>query len=123
MKARLFILSILLLAACQQIEEPFDPRDNNSANKDGMYTLTIQATKSDAVTKALALDGNTLKSYWTNDDKVRVFKNNEFHGFIKFISLFFEFAILFQNSDKIYISSSNLIHLKEQNISNIPSYS
>ena len=78
MKARLFILSILLLAACQQIEEPFDPRDNNSANKDGMYTLTIQATKSDAVTKALALDGNTLKSYWTNDDKVRVFKNNEF---------------------------------------------
>lgn len=78
MKARLFIISILLLAACQQIEEPFDPRDNNSANKDGVYTLTIQATKSDAVTKALALDGSTLKSYWTSDDKVRVFKDNAF---------------------------------------------
>ena len=78
MKARLFIISILLLAACQQIEEPFDPRDNNSANKDGVYTLTIQATKSDAVTKALALDGSTLKSYWTTDDKVRVFKDNAF---------------------------------------------
>ena len=49
-------------------------------------------------------------------------KNNEFQGFIKFISLFFEFAILFQNSDKIYTSSSNLILLKEHNISNIPSY-
>ena len=78
MKARYLIISILLLAACQQIEEPFDPRDNNSANKDGVYTLTIQATKSDAVTKALALDGSTLKSYWTTDDKVRVFRNNEF---------------------------------------------
>lgn len=78
MKARHLIISILLLAACQQIEEPFDPRDNSSANKDGMYTLTIQATKSDAVTKALALDGNSLKSYWTTDDKVRVFKDNAF---------------------------------------------
>ncbi|MBO4656820.1 MAG: hypothetical protein J5639_03510 [Bacteroidales bacterium] len=78
MKARYLIISILLLAACQQIEEPFDPRDNSSANKDRVYTLTIQATKSDAVTKALALDGNTLKSYWTTNDKVRVFRNNEY---------------------------------------------
>ena len=78
MKARYLIISILLLAACQQIEEPFDPRDNSSANKDGVYTLTLPATKSDAVTKALALDGSSLKSYWTTNDKVRVFRNNEF---------------------------------------------
>lgn len=80
MKARHLIISILLLAACQQIEEPFDPRSNNSVNEDGVYTLTIQATKSDAATKALALDGSTLRSYWTSDEKVRVFKAGSYLG-------------------------------------------
>ena len=80
MKARYLIISILLLAACQQIEEPFDPRDNSSANKDGVYTLTIQATKSDAVTKALSLDGSTLNAYWIDTEQVRVFRNGSYLG-------------------------------------------
>ena len=39
------------------------------------YTITVSATKSDGVsTKALSLQGKTLKATWTKDDVVRVYR-------------------------------------------------
>ena len=74
MKSRHFIFSIILLAACQQIETPTPSQPQTPTDSEAAWTLTIQATKSDAATKALSLDGNTLSPYWTNTEKVRVFK-------------------------------------------------
>ena len=96
-------------------------RFNKKYNKDGIYNNYSFTFFRELINEII---GKFYEMFYRKEESnfEKKIKNNEFQGFIKFISLFFEFAILFQNSDKIYTSSSNLIHLKEQNISNIPSY-
>lgn len=84
MKAKLFILPcliLILLAACQpvELEVPDSPVNPVSGRQsaDSVWTLTIQAEKG-VDTKALNLDGNTLTAYWTNTDKVKVYKSGTY---------------------------------------------
>lgn len=82
MKARLFIIPMLLMAAaCQRELETPDPivTPEEGSGTPGAYTLTIRATKN-AETRALNLDGNTLTPYWKNTDKVKVYKGENSLG-------------------------------------------
>lgn len=82
MKARLFIIPMLLIAAaCQQEKDTPDPvtKPEEGSETTGTYTLTIRATK-DAETRALDLDGNSLTPYWKNTDKVKVYKGENSLG-------------------------------------------
>lgn len=80
MKARFLILSLVLLAACQQVERDYDYQNttvegNRSSDS---ACLTVKAIKM-VDTKALDLiDGNNgkrLNAYWTDTEKVNVFRN------------------------------------------------
>ena len=76
MKAKLFLIPIIILsAACQQaeLEKPAT----------GKFTVTLQATKGEAGTKALDLVTGTpdrLDAYWKNTEKVKVFKGGTLLG-------------------------------------------
>jgi hypothetical protein len=77
MKARILILSLVLLAACQPVDTDYDYENTRTgkSDADSVFTLTLQATKT-VDTKALNLvDGKTLNQYWKNTDKVKVFHN------------------------------------------------
>ena len=83
MKARFFIIPIVLLTACQQIEQedPNQKPDVPVQNTGDVRTLTILATKGDAETKALDLstDANNksvLTAYWKSEEKVQVYKGD-----------------------------------------------
>ena len=80
MKARILILSLVLLAACQQVERDYDYQKttvegNRSSDS---ACLTVKAIKM-VDTKALDLINNgnksTLNQYWKETDKVKVFHN------------------------------------------------
>lgn len=87
MKAKfLVIIPVILLAACHQAEQE-DPTtvqkpEETVQNADGVWTLTIQASKGDADTKALDLssDGSTLSAYWLDTEKVKVYKDGTYLG-------------------------------------------
>ena len=75
MKARILILSLVLLAACQPMDRDFDYQNTRTGKPeaDSVFTLTLQATKT-VDTKALDLIGGShLNQYWKNTDKVKVF--------------------------------------------------
>ena len=78
MKARILILSLVLLAACQQMDLDNDYQNSleGKSDADSVFTLTLQATKT-VDTKALDLinDGSRLNVYWKNTEKVKVFRN------------------------------------------------
>ena len=77
MKARILILSLILLAACQPMDTDFDYQNTRTGKPeaDSVFTLTLQATKT-VDTKALDLIGDArLNQYWKNTDKVKVFHN------------------------------------------------
>lgn len=80
MKTRYIIPAVILLAACQHIDDtPLTPKENNSPESgNSAWTLTVQAQKGGAGTKALNLinEGNTLEPYWTSTEKVKVYKDN-----------------------------------------------
>lgn len=77
MKARILLIAALFLAACQPVEDNnLIPDDVTPSN--GKWTLTIPATKGDAGTKALDLEGNVMSPYWTSSDKVQVYKGGSF---------------------------------------------
>ena len=82
MKARPLIIAMLLLAGCQSVEEiaPQDNPDERIENGE-RYTLTVEAVKP-AGTKALALDGSTLNAYWVQDEKVSVYVNGVYRGYL-----------------------------------------
>ena len=82
MKARPLIIAMLLLAGCQSVGE-IDPQDNPDERIESgeRYTLTVEAVKP-AGTKALALDGSTLNAYWVQDEKVSVYVNGVYRGYL-----------------------------------------
>lgn len=87
MKTRHIIPAILLvLAACQQMElEQPTPETNPEEVQqapDSLFTLTVQATKGEADTKALDLtnEGATLGAYWKDTEKVKVYKEGTLLG-------------------------------------------
>ena len=87
MKTRHIIPAILLvLAACQQIElehpTPETTPEVQQEVPDALFTLTIQASKGEADTKALDLvnDGATLNTYWKDTEKVKVYKDGTLLG-------------------------------------------
>ena len=96
-------------------------RFNNKYNKDGIYN-NYSFTFFREILKLI------IDNYYDILNKKQHFffnKKNQktpWINFIKFISFFFEFSILFQNSEKIYDSKVNLLDIKESNISIIPSY-
>ena len=74
---RIIVMVALLggmLAGCQPIEE-IDTQEivPGNAGKDG-YTLTIEAVKSTG-TKAMALNGTELNTYWKSGEKVGLYVN------------------------------------------------
>lgn len=80
MKARILILGLVLLAACQQMETDYDYQNtavegNRSSDS---ACLTVKAIKM-VDTKALDLiegnNGKCLNAYWTDTEKVNVFRN------------------------------------------------
>ena len=77
MKAKLFIIpAILLAAACQQMENEA-PFDKEAVTGEAVYTITVQASKGEGETKALDLVAGTpdrLNAYWTSTEKVKVYK-------------------------------------------------
>ena len=81
MKARILILSLVLLAACQEVETGFDDENTatGKAGADSVYTLTVLATKG-VDTKALALDGTQLNAYWVSGEKVGVYVDGIYKG-------------------------------------------
>ena len=77
MKARIFLLSFLLLTACQPVELDNEYQrtvPESKTGSDSLYSLTIKATIPDG-TKALYLDGTKMKAYWRQDDIVNIFRN------------------------------------------------
>lgn len=80
MKARLFIIPVILLAASCQLET-VDPdyveEVPEAAVADSVFTLTVQAGKGEPDTKALDLvnDGKTLNFYWKDTEVVKVYKD------------------------------------------------
>ena len=80
MKARFLIFSLVLLAACQQVERDYDYQNttvegNRSSDS---ACLTVKAIKM-VDTKALDLinvnDKDRLNAYWKNEETVNVFRN------------------------------------------------
>ena len=88
MKATRFIIPVILLAAaCQQMEtdapDSKDITEIETETTEAFYTLSIQASKGDAQTKALDLVSGTpdyLDAYWKNTEKVRVYKDGSLLG-------------------------------------------
>lgn len=84
MKATRFIIPVILLAvACQQVEIDTLESPESPESKDNTYTLTLQASKGEADTKALDLVSGTpdhLDAYWTDTEKVKVFKDGTLLG-------------------------------------------
>lgn len=82
MKAKYFLIPVILLASCQQMElENPDPQDNPEeivTPDDAVWTLTIKASKG-VETKALYLDTSGSKdhltAYWSGNEQVTVFKD------------------------------------------------
>ena len=78
---RLLIPALLLvLAACRQVE--LEAPTPVIQQEDSQSTLTLQASKGEADTKALDLtnDGATLDAYWKNTEKVKVYKDGTLLG-------------------------------------------
>ena len=87
MKARhLFIPAILLVASCQvELENPEYVEEvpaEQVVPADSLWTITLQASKGEAETKALDLvnDGSRLNAYWKNTERVKVFKGGSLIG-------------------------------------------
>ena len=82
MKARILVLSLVLLAACQPVEMDHEYQrtlEEAIPQGDSVFTLTLQATKG-AGTKALEVDGKALNGYWVDDEKVGVYVNGTYCG-------------------------------------------
>ncbi len=85
MKKSIFFFAALLLAACTAFiscnNEILQP-DDNSAVGNNTFIFSIAATKGDAATKALELNGNTLNAIWDGSERVYVFKNDQQIGIL-----------------------------------------
>lgn len=81
MKTKHFIIptAIILFAACVKEpipEEIVDPTEEKTSPTEVVYTVSIEATKGEAETKALDLvnNGKRLNTYWGNNEKAKVYK-------------------------------------------------
>ena len=70
------IASAATFAACSGDEDILNERTNNQTEKQG-YTMTVQATKSDAQTRGLSLDGKTLNVKWNEGEEVYVVQQED----------------------------------------------
>ena len=79
MKTKLIIIpALLLLAACQRLEQETPVAKNN------IRTLTVQAVKGTDETKSLILvNGVELDAYWKEDEEVKVYKEGTLLGSLK----------------------------------------
>ena len=82
MKTKYLILFpiLLTLAACQRMELEDPTLKDNTYNDGDVLTLTVEATWGSVDTKALNLDGTTLKAYWVEGEQVMVFKGDTYLG-------------------------------------------
>ena len=70
--ALLFAGAAFTACSTSSDNEIIEPTPTQPAN--GKYTLTVNASKvTDATTRALTLDGNTLNATWTKGDEVKVY--------------------------------------------------
>ena len=67
-------------AACSSDDNSIEQPANSTAPK--TYTLTVNASKGDASTRALALDGTKLVASWAEGDELSVFKAEDRNGCI-----------------------------------------
>lgn len=76
MKTKYLILPLFLLAACQQIETEQPVLEEQVPQADTAWTVSIQAAKGEAQTKALDLTNgnNHLDSYWKSGETVALYK-------------------------------------------------
>ena len=86
MRASRIIIPVLLfiVSACEAVELDNEYQQTLAEGEKTVgseYTLTLQATKG-GVTKALELDGNTLNGYWVDGEKVGVYVNGTYCGFL-----------------------------------------
>lgn len=77
-------LAVLLMAgtaftACSSDEDILGEQQETQAEKQ-IYTMTVQATKGDAQTRGLSLDGNALKVEWNEGEKVYVVQDHQVLG-------------------------------------------
>ena len=84
MKARILCFTAILffLVSCEPAELDSDYQKAGDESKPTAvpgYKLTIQAIKK-MDTKALELEGNTLKAYWVDGEKVGVYVNGTYEG-------------------------------------------
>ena len=77
--AAMLIASAAVFTACSSSDDSIAEQQPVNPTEPQVYTMTIQATKPDAQTRGLSLDGNTLKVKWNGDEKVLVYDaiNNE----------------------------------------------
>lgn len=82
MKTKHFIIpaTIILFAACVKDpipEEIVDPTEEKTSPTEVVYTVSIEASKGEAETKALDLvnNGSRLNTYWAGNEKVKVYKD------------------------------------------------
>lgn len=75
-------VSLLTVFSCsKQIEQEIIPvKTPEETTGIKTYTITVNAQKSDAETRALSLDGNTLIATWGENDVVKVYKGSELVG-------------------------------------------
>lgn len=81
--SNIFALTALLMAgaafaACSSDDNSIEQSANPTAPK--TYTLTVNASKGDASTRALALDGTKLVAKWAEGDELSVFKAEDRTG-------------------------------------------
>lgn len=70
------VTSAATFAACSGDEDILNERTNNQTEKQG-YTMTVQATKSDAQTRGLILDGQNLNVKWNEGEEVYVVQQED----------------------------------------------
>ena len=62
-------------AACSSSDDANEQPVN--ITKPQVYTLVIKASKGDATTRALRLDGKTLNAYWSGEETIEVYQSGE----------------------------------------------
>lgn len=79
----LTLLGAMAWTGCQRQEEELI-QEEEPTEEAAVWTLTVEAAKpSDAETKALDLvDNKTLNAYWKTGEKVNVFKNGTYVGYL-----------------------------------------
>ena len=71
----------MMFTACSSSDDDIIEQPTNPAQQ--KYAMTVKATKGDATTRALSLDGTTLNVKWNENEEVKVVQNNSVIGTLK----------------------------------------